>query len=156
MKAPILALALIVVAAPGGSAHAIIPSPILRFETTNGSVPPPDRTVKTCEINSDTVIRTVRGPSIRAVPVVTRTAYTADVRDANEIRRLIRDAKKGDLLDEGVGPVFTGLVTYQAAESIVKPKFIVLKKLAMRVSERRTGAAARKLVKFIDFNCNQQ
>ncbi len=156
MKAVFTALFVSALSLGSAEAHLPKPSPLLRLETTNGSVPPLHRRVRTCEITATTVTQITRGPSVRAVPVVTQVAYTDKVRNEAELLRLIKAAKKGVLHEERRAPGGMGITTYEASETVAHPDFALLKRIGGRKIESRKNAAARTLVDFIDFNCNEQ
>jgi hypothetical protein len=145
--------ALVLVAASPLAMASELPNPIATYYKTSGSVAPQFKKVTDCKIFDQQVTKATYAPNEKVQPVVTKTAYTAEVPNAAAVKKLVKSAKK-ESIAKTINPIggprvqINGVLTVGAGA----PENVVL----LDLGSKRVGKAADKLIAFITYNCLEQ
>jgi hypothetical protein len=149
--------------ASGSALASQLPNPLVTYTFSNMTVTPSARTGRTCRIFDSEVEKRVTLGGNPPQTTKVKTAYTADVKDAAQLRSLVAEAAKGKIIKQPVGkrgaPVggakeqYLGVQTSGAGGA---PIPTILLTLGIDPKEVNTSKAAKTLIQFADFNCKKQ
>jgi hypothetical protein len=130
-------------------------APLLRYEARNLTVSPKYAWSRTCTVYPDVIIDVTKGGMASNTPIEKKVAWTHDVPNAAKVSKLVAAAKKGKITK---GPEKDGGRTnsYFGVELLPDGTKDVLLALSGAATKINESDAAKTLVKFLDFNCNQQ
>lgn len=134
-----------------------MPHPLLKYTRKSANFGNPRNANTTyCSIYANKVETITLGSLGSAIPMPKSVAYTASVKNAAAVKSLILKAVRGPVT-QSRGPTDGPVRTYEAFQTLgAGAPMPVLLQLNSGINKKNTSAAAKKLVEFIDFNCNQQ
>ena len=130
------------------SAQSVLAEEALLSWSRNSGGNPMKRRTWTCEIFEKTVSKASYRRGETANPTETKIAFSDSVRSAAQIKSLLRQAKKGKLVERNA-PIGGGSSKMEGKGGVV-----LMKRLGMLTENR--SEAARTLVEFVHFNCSEQ
>jgi hypothetical protein len=154
MKTSIIVLAAFALSGSVGASQ--LPNPLLIKTKSNVTVSPQHQWTSTCKVFSNEVVSQMRGSYADPTPVRKQVKWTSDIKNSRDVNHLIKTALKTKS-----NPPMPGVVggTYSKWEAVQTknagaPYYSTLLTSGGMI-EKNPSAAAKKLVNFLESNCNQ-
>lgn len=135
-------------------------TPFLVFESTNGPREPRYQNKTTCFIEEKTVSIKRHTGALPDAFNETNISFTSEVKNVDALIEIIHEARKGKVKKSKHGAINgSETSTYSMIELDRAAKVKLVPLLTTQGSyfvSKNTSEAAKKLIKFIDYNCNEQ
>ena len=133
-----------------------VPNELTRYTSTNGTVAPKYRKVFRCQVYANRVVKQTTSGFVAEKPVFSVVAWTDEVRDADELTKLVDRAAEGNVT-YGQASIGGRMELYEAVQTVGvgSPKATMLLGTGS-ISVKNSSPAAEKLVEFTKFNCVDQ
>lgn len=128
--------------------------PLLKLDAASGFVPSHMRWSKQCRVFRDTVQLVTRKADAAPVSKSKRLRFSPEVRSVRDVATLIEAARRGKVVKE-TAPTDGNSYNYQGFQSNVSgpTRTVELKQYYSGYRHENASPAAKKLVKFLDLNC---